>query len=586
MRNLAWTFAVLMTASGSLQAQIQWGNDPSQPQGGFGRPAQPAGKAATREAAPAELPASKAPFARPSAAQKAISQQANAPQPQIDACTGKPPTAPLRAFTSRSAVAAAVSSGQLNIKGSNPYPGSGSGPVPLITDWSPRGRIGKGTELRVQGRDLVPGQVVAMIGASVLTPTTQSPGDIKFRADDITAGALVVYNKNGQPRMLEEKYSVFDPTVVVSKVVPATFGVGDTVTVCGSSLFQAILGQMASSVRYDNAPNYADVQLSPGNFIGIADRWISVDNVSVSPSGDRLVFTAGAAYRDMPACNQTASCSSPQGISWFLAPVAVSSLSGPMKLGVAGTPGPNLNWQSVGVQGPTISSAYGLTFDQASFVIIQDSSSPGYNATDRVVEAQGTHLENATWRIGNTPIPSVVSNAPTLARVNLPSNVVTGPLCATKNGQTACSSPIQVLSGPVVSRAPAMPLALRTSYTIDGANLKPAGVAGLSYVFTGPFMNTTGCSMPGRPYYNGTMGADWQTCENIRCNRDLQIVQHTDQKIVFRFGDPAKPTPTTCSLDASLLQASPSNKLGLYPTYNGKNGNWMWSASYYLKATP
>lgn len=560
MRYLVTLAASFICVPSLVQAQIQWGET------------QPAGKAATRDVAPAELPATKAPFIKPGAAQQAISRQANAPQPQIDACTGKPASAPLKVFAGRPALA--VASGQMSVKGVNPYPGSGSGPIPMISDWYPRGRMAKGSEITIQGRDLVPGQVFAMIGGSQLTATSQSPGQIKFRADDLTPGdALVVYNKNGQPRVLEAKYAVFDPAVVVTKVVPQAFGVGDTVTICGTSLFQAILGQMASDTHYNNVPDYGTLKLLPGNFVGVGDKWIRVDNVSVSPSGDRMVFTVGTAFTDMPACNQAASCNTPQGLSWFLMPITPPSpLAGPIKLGISGGAGPAVTWQSTGLQPPSISRVYAnLSTSQVPFLIAADVSAPGYNSSWGMVVVEGTNLSNSTWRIGSTPITSAIDE-PSQTKLILPGNAASGQICATKNGQTSCTpGPFQIYSGPLVSRVPPMPLALHTNYTIEGANLKGPNVPGVTFRFD-IFGLAADCAM----------GAG---CINTPCNRDLQIIEHTAQKIVFRLGDPAKPTPAMCKPDDRYLQ-KPENQMYIWVVPTGGGGNAYWKAAYYLKATP
>lgn len=71
MRTLSFLSAVLFLASGSLQAQIPWGSDQSQPQGNIPRPAP---KAGVRDAPP---PAAPNVPVKPSAAQKELVRQAN-----------------------------------------------------------------------------------------------------------------------------------------------------------------------------------------------------------------------------------------------------------------------------------------------------------------------------------------------------------------------------------------------------------------------------------------------------------------------------------------------------------------------------
>jgi hypothetical protein len=122
------------------------------------------------------------------------------------------------------------------------YDGSGTGPIPDVTDWNPHVRLAKGAQITVQGRNLNPLQLVAMVGSTKLTAMASSTStQVLFGADSPAVGPFVVYNPGGEVRTLESTYRVFDPTVLVTSVVPTSFHQGDTVTLCGRSLFLAAL---------------------------------------------------------------------------------------------------------------------------------------------------------------------------------------------------------------------------------------------------------------------------------------------------------------------------------------------------------
>jgi hypothetical protein len=101
-----------------------------------------------------------------------------------------------------------------------------------------------------------------------------------------------------------------------------------------------------------------------------------------------------------------------------------------------------------------------------------------------------------------------------------------------------------------------MPLALRTSYTIQGLNLlPPSNIAGLKYRWNA-----------------GGLALD-STATNFACNMVLQVLEHTANRIVFRIGDPARtaPVPASCA-SSPLFQQSPNWYMNLQATLAGQPG--------------
>jgi hypothetical protein len=77
---------------------------------------------------------------------------------------------------------------------------------------------------------------------------------------------------------------------------------------------------------------------------------------------------------------------------------------------------------------------------------------------------------------------------------------------------------------------PAVPLTVLTTHTINGLNLLPAGVNGLTYRFTITGLDPASAS--------STVS---------QCNLVLYVLEHSGQRIRFRIGDPgAAPPPSFC----------------------------------------
>ncbi len=476
----------------------------------------------------------------------------------------------------------AIASGQLGVaRGVNLYPGSGTGPMPDITDWKPRGKLPMGGELIIQGRNLVPGQLVAMLSGSLLTPTTQSTSEIRFRVTDPSpASALVVYIKNGQPRTLESAYVVYDPTATITRVVPAAFSVGDVVTVCGASLFDASFADVYSPGPVTGVPQMSQVIKQTGSFVRLGDGyWLEALNPAVSPTGDRITFQAGGVDTTARACNGFASCSTLAGITDFAAgfPKRPSSVSGAIKVRLTGVnrsvSGPSVTWQ---LAAPRITRAYGKLFgDHDPFVLLPTGSTQNFLAQAYV---DGMYLDDASWRIGTMTVSGGASGGansgmPTngsFAILSVPLNASSGTVCATSNNKTGCSpAPLQIFGGPVITRMPAMPLALRTSYTIDGLNLlPPSNITGLKY------------------QWKAGMGVLDSTATNLTCNMVLQVLEHTASRIVFRIGDPAKtaPLPASCASN-QLFQQNAMWTMNINATLAGQSGSQtlLKQVPFYLK---
>jgi hypothetical protein len=450
------------------------------------------------------------------------------------------------------------------------YAGAGSGPVPDITDWRPRTRVERNTEVVIQGRNLNPSQLVAMLGAVQLTQTGQSPGEVRFRAPAQAqpGAALAVYYRGGQVRTLETEYQVFDPTVIISKVVPAAFSQGDVVTVCGSNLFQAFLGDSYTEIRQTQVVlNVSQLQLKPGNFIAVGSKKIEARNMSISASGDRIVFTAGDPYETYTAClnSPQINCSTQQGVTFYLNPLPqpYQPISGALTIPLKGVrqvaQGPSVTWQA---GGPRISAVYGRTFGvKEPFVILPSPSAPMLLAQGYV---DGANLDNVSWKIGAMPIgggtrgPGMPTDG-TYAILSIPLNASNGPVCGTLNGKTACGPvPLQVFGAPEITSMPAMPLALRVNQTIEGINLQPPAIPGLTYRFT----------------MFGTESSSTTTA----CNLVMEVIQHTANRIVFRIGDPAKtaPVPAGCNQGAMFTAPVPGSprdyNMYIFASYTGMVG--------------
>lgn len=442
-------------------------------------------------------------------------------------------------------------------------PGAGAGPIADVTDWQPRVRVPAGAMLTIRGRNLDPARLIARIGNTTLTKVGPQftgkggslVGEVRFYAPAVasTAGKpLVVYHEGGQARSLEPGYLVFNPTILITRLVPSTFGQGDLVTVCGQSLFHAnTAGPLANPIPNSSKP------IGPGNLLQtstehfglIGDKLVHMINPMVSPSGDRMTFIAGSLHRTQGHAVEGQNSSA----VFYIVPIAPqpANLSGAFQLVQSGSAnfggpyvtGPPSTWH---LGGPKITKVYADPMRQFGiqepFIILPTilPNNTVYLGRFPSVHVEGGNLE-AQFRIGTLPIAShtILSPDGTKVGLQLPSNAGTAPICGTKNNITGCfPGPFSVVPGPVLANLPSVPLALFTIHTINGLNLLPAGVSGLTYRFT----------ISGLDPANGSPTLQ-------QCNIALSVLEHTAQRIRFRVGDPAGPPPSSACQNLSFFAA-------------------------------
>jgi hypothetical protein len=416
----------------------------------------------------------------------------------------------------------------------------------------------------IQGRDLDPTKLIAMIGSTKLTAMAGSTTtQVLFKVDSSPqAGALAVYNPGGEVWKLDPNYRVFDPNVGITRVVPTSFQQGDTVTVCGRSLFQAMLGFDFTLQTTFPTNLTGPITLQNGSFIQIGDKYLRAVDAAVSDDGTRMTFIAGDLFQQKAVC--IPNCSSSTQIQYFLVPVlpAPASQSGALTFRaldtVGMTTGPTVTWQ---LGGPHISKVHGQDFN-GPFVMLQSENSP---LDEGMVWVEGTNLAGQ-WRIGSTAINSFDFHGDgTLLVLYLPPTASSGQICGTAtNGVTACTSNVFVaFPGPTIADMPESPLSVGTTYTINGIHLQPPPEAtGLTYKF----------SMT-------DLGNDPITAA---CNHVLNVLDHTQYHIVFRIGDPGAPVATGCSPLGSLGDPNANNVMLLMGTYNGLTYGMMFPQRFYL----
>jgi hypothetical protein len=122
---------------------------------------------------------------------------------------------------------------------------------------------------------------------------------------------------------------------------------------------------------------------------------------------------------------------------------------------------------------------------------------------------------------------------------------------------------VTIVPGPVMASLPNFPLALRVTHTINGLHLLPAGVPGLTYQLTVPFIDN-----PAQQIAGGSAPTVRQ------CNMAFQVLEHTDSRIQFRIGDPAGPAPSSSCLTflGNYFNATATDRptIFLMGKYNGK----------------
>jgi hypothetical protein len=458
----------------------------------------------------------------------------------------------------------------------NPYPGSGPGPIPDITDWQPHAHVAAGAQLVIQGRNLMSASFVAMIGSNSLPLLNSAPGELHFQVPPtlrISGAPLVVYQQGGQVRSLEPSYIVADPTPSIAGVVPTGFGQGDVVTVCGTNLFQVSLRanylNLSGSVigippgsTYDvsTTPLSNGAQILPANFVTVGDKAFQVINPQTSASGDRLMFVVGDLYRPIR-----------YGVQGSLNPLLIfvepmpSVQAGALGVNVVlptnqviTVGGPTVYWQKAGVKFTGVSNG----FANAPFTL-SAAIGPHTQTVLPILYFSGSNFDNATYTMGGVAVPSAGTEdtGPRAGQLlaYMPASATTGPFCGTKNGITNCyPQPIFVAPSPVLTQLPTMPMPLFTEQTIQGLHLTMTGVAGLQQAFT---------------------------VGSMECNIPFRLISYTDQKIVFRFGDPGQTVDPACVAHSALFQPQNNYHLHMQTLYNGQLTGWdPFDMKYYLKA--
>ncbi len=449
----------------------------------------------------------------------------------------------------------------------------GPNPIPDVVDWQPKQKIPAGRELTIRGRNLDPTRFVAKIGETVLTPIVQTPSEIRVAVPAWLRSfqtPLVVYHRGGTPRTLEMYYEVFDPVAKITRVVPESFSQGDLVTLCGVSLSHLSL---IENVRTNPGGGIPQSEMRKLALIGQPNgiyqnyHWVEMLNPAAAPSGDRLTFVASNLFKSIfrqADASQTGAytdiVSDPAPPSPVTGPLSFRSEANPTNSRDVLAPNP-VTWKTGGpkiVKLGVNPNASGFRVNE-SFVILP-AVLPNNATFPRLAQllVEGYNL-SGQYRIGTVPLrasfsgPGLPSDE-TKGLLSVPGNATSGQVCGTRNGATTCwPQPVTVVPGPVLAslpwqlpappslpasynlQSPRWPLALRTTYVINGLYLAASAVPGLTYALEIPDL-----MIPSRQIAGGA-----PTFE--QCNMVFTILEHTASRIQFRIGDPSKPGPSsTC----------------------------------------
>lgn len=472
----------------------------------------------------------------------------------------------------------------------------GQGPIPDVVDWQPKQKSPAGGELIVQGRNFDPAGLVAIVGSTRLLPTTKSASEARFMIPTSLRAfnaPLVVYQQGGTPRTIETNYEVFDPIPRITRVVPETFSHGDLVTICGVSvshidLLNSVGTGWSGNTHLSETRKMLRIGANPQRFPNSPSRLVETLNPIGSPSGDRLTFVAGSLYKDYMDLG-----SNPNDNIFAITIVKdtapPATVTAPFQFRSEASSSTTLDLQSPSpvtwrLGGPKIvkvgihpNAQFGVSEPFLIQPTILPNNAPyaGYGV-GRYFVVEGYNLQGQ-YRLGNLPLSqlSLLSNDYTKIGVSPPPTAISGPLCGTSNGITTCTAqPLVIVPGPVLATIPPAPLALRVTHTINGLHLRPSGVAGLTYELyvsslMDPSQQIAGGSAP-------TIG---------QCNMALQVLEHTDSRIQFRFGDPAGPAPNSSCMTflANYFNAaSPSRPtMFLLGKYSGKQLT-VWHQQFHL----
>lgn len=470
----------------------------------------------------------------------------------------------------------------------------GPDPIPDVVDWQPKQKIPAGRELIIQGRNLDPTRFVAKIGEYALPATTKSPSEIRFAVPASLRAfntPLVVYHRGGTPRTLEPGYEVFDPNPRITRVVPETFSQGDLVTLCGVSVSHLSLTAPVRTGLIGGVPSYETRKLA---LIGAHNgqyqnyHYFEMVNPIASPAGDRLTFVVGTSlYKEIFRA------ATPDGQAAYTDivpdPAPPNPATGPLSFHSETNPttsrdvlAPNpVTWRlggpkiaKVGMH-PNTQFGLGEPFFMHPTILPNNTVYPGYGV-GRMFVVEGNNLVGQ-YRIGTVPVPqlSLLSSDETKVGIVPPPTAGSSQLCGTKNGVTGCGpAPVIIVPGPVLASLPNLPLALRATHTINGLHLLPSGVPGLTYE-----LYVTGLTDPSQQIAGGSAPTIGQ------CNMALQVLEHTDSRIQFRFGDPAGPAPNSSCMTflANYFNATSPNRptMFLLGKYSSKQST-VWHQQFHL----
>ena len=408
---------------------------------------------------------------------------------------------------------------------------------------------------------------------ATVAPTTSQANDV--------SGPGSSNDSSGKPDVREDPCAGYElgsiqglRGTIISRVFPATFSEGDQVTICGRGL---------SMVRFvENYQPKASGPLEAGNFIEIGDEnyklglKLQVFAPAKTASGDRITFIAGGPFEVV--YQPVNGASTPGEKAYSLVPVerhiargAANGLRGELRLSL--TPsgyappkvsGPVVTWLA---GGPKVNRAYGRFFSkQEPFVITPRNASQAISPDLGLVVIEGGNLRDAEARIGDAKL--VPYHMPgedgTSLLVTVPAGAMTGMICVFGQGDTRCGPNMSVQPGPNITKTPQLPLNVRTTYVIEGRDLKP-NIPGLSY----------------RLVLSGLNG-------DVHCGQVLNVIEHTNQKIVFSLGDPNDKTAldSACfgAVNYQTPQQNPSNVMFLMARY--KNNDQPLFRQFYFLAPP
>jgi hypothetical protein len=353
---------------------------------------------------------------------------------------------------------------------------------------------------------------------------------------------------------------------MIGLVHPSQFSQGDQVTVCGRGLSMTRL--------IENYQPEVGGPLAAGDFIEIGDEttkrgWrVQVFGASTSPTGDRITFVVGGLFQSYVQRSNSSSM-------YYLVPAGRAGLreaqpqvQGELKLVTSGSRfappkavGPVVTWVA---GGPKLRAAYGRFFSRREpFVITPQALDQVISVELGLITLEGGNLGAGEFLIRDMPLKTFHNPGEdgTMVVAAVPQKAVSGPVCAVSDGARNCLDPLTVQRGPTVTRTPQMPLELRTSYVIEGTDLKP-NVPGLTY-----HMVMSG--LTGEP----------------SCAQVLKVIDHTARRIEFSLGEvsDSTPIPVACARAANYQppQENPSNLIFLMARYKNQERP-LYQMHYYI----